>query len=90
MRLMCYSVCPLQDQLIIFMALADGASAMLTGEPTLHTRTAIAVAEQLTPARFRVLQLPQGAPGAGLWRIECQGAGQRAGGGAAAEQGPAE
>ena len=63
----------------MFMALAKGTSTMLTGEPTLHTRTAIAVAEQLTPARFKLGQLPAGAPGAGLWRIACEGAGLEAG-----------
>lgn len=75
----CMLCCAAQDQLIIFMALASGTSTILTGEPTLHTRTAIAVAEQLTGARFQVLQLPQGGPGAGLWRVVCQGAGQVAG-----------
>lgn len=70
----------LQDQLIIFMALAQGASSMLTGEPTLHTRTAIAVAEQLTEAKFEVApRLPQAPGGGGLWRITCQGAGLGAG-----------
>ncbi|GAB4823380.1 hypothetical protein N2152v2_010426 [Parachlorella kessleri] len=60
----------LQDQLIIFMALAQGTSRVLTGEPSLHTRTAICVAEQLTAARFEVSPAPQG----GLWTITCQGA----------------
>lgn len=44
----------MQDQLIIYMALAKGTSRMLCGELTLHTRTAIAVAQQLTAARFTV------------------------------------
>ncbi|KAL4459062.1 hypothetical protein ABPG75_013927 [Micractinium tetrahymenae] len=67
----------LQDQLIIFMALAEGRSQLLTGEPTLHTRTACMVAEALTGARFRIAQHPQpaGVGGdSGLWLIECQGA----------------
>uniref|UniRef100_A0A8C4QCW3 RNA 3'-terminal phosphate cyclase n=1 Tax=Eptatretus burgeri TaxID=7764 RepID=A0A8C4QCW3_EPTBU len=38
----------LQDQLIIFMALAQGVSRVLTGPITLHTQTAIHFAEQLT------------------------------------------
>lgn len=46
----------MQDQLIIFMAEADGRSQMLCGELTLHTRTAIAVAQQLTAARFEIQQ----------------------------------
>ena len=44
----------LQDQLIIFMALAEGTSTMLCGEPTLHTRTAIEVAKLLTSAEFKI------------------------------------
>jgi RNA 3'-terminal phosphate cyclase (ATP) len=44
----------LQDQLILYMALADGASTLLTGSLTLHTRTAIWVAEELTGATFEV------------------------------------
>lgn len=67
----------LQDQLIIFMALAQGRSRMLTGEPTLHTRTACMVAEALTGARFSVAPAPA-APGQaqrpGLWLVECEGA----------------
>ena len=38
----------LQDQLIIFMALANGLSKMKTGQVTQHTRRAIYVAEKLT------------------------------------------
>uniref|UniRef100_A0A8C0XAG2 RNA 3'-terminal phosphate cyclase n=1 Tax=Castor canadensis TaxID=51338 RepID=A0A8C0XAG2_CASCN len=37
----------LQDQLIIFMALANGVSRIKTGPVTLHTQTAIHFAEQL-------------------------------------------
>ena len=47
----------LQDQLVLFMALAEGTSEILTGGLTLHTRTAIAVAEQLTGAKFEVERL---------------------------------
>ncbi|KAL4431941.1 hypothetical protein ABPG77_000208 [Micractinium sp. CCAP 211/92] len=67
----------LQDQLIIFMALAKGRSRLLTGEPTLHTRTACMVAEALTDARFRISKQPPpaGVSGeSGLWLIECDGA----------------
>lgn len=66
----------LQDQLVIFMALAQGKSAVLTGEPTLHTRTAIAVAEKLTTAKFNISEVKE----KGLWLIECEGAGIPAGG----------
>jgi RNA 3'-terminal phosphate cyclase (ATP) len=44
----------LQDQLILFMALAKGKSEILTGSLTLHTQTAIWVAQQLCGAVFEV------------------------------------
>jgi RNA 3'-terminal phosphate cyclase (ATP) len=44
----------LQDQLILYMALADGVSTLLVGSLTLHTRTAMWVAERLTGASFEV------------------------------------
>lgn len=37
-----------QDQVIVFMALAEGRSRIRTGELTLHTKTAMYVTEQLT------------------------------------------
>ncbi|KAH7099530.1 RNA 3'-terminal phosphate cyclase [Auriculariales sp. MPI-PUGE-AT-0066] len=46
----------LQDQLIIFMALADGQSSISCGPLTMHTRTAIWVAEQMTDATFQIEQ----------------------------------
>jgi RNA 3'-terminal phosphate cyclase (ATP) len=61
----------LVDQLVIFMALAEGRSEIIGREPTLHTRTAIAVAEILTKAKFEIRKLEEG----GLWSISCQGAG---------------
>ena len=39
----------MQDQLILYMALAGGTSTVLTGSLTLHTQTAILVAKQLVP-----------------------------------------
>ncbi|XP_071952221.1 RNA 3'-terminal phosphate cyclase-like [Antedon mediterranea] len=62
----------LQDQLIIFMALAEGQSRLLCGPISLHTQTAIHIAEQLTKAKFTV------TPAAGkeaCFMIECQGIG---------------
>ena len=59
----------LEDQLIIFMALAKGTSRMLSQQPTLHTRTAMVVAEQLTSAKFTVTQ-----QNPSLWLVECTGA----------------
>lgn len=44
----------LQDQLVLFMALAKGRSRMRTGPLTLHTRTAIHVAELMTGVKFTV------------------------------------
>lgn len=53
----------MQDQLVIFMALAHGQSSMLCSEPTLHTRTAIAIAQQLLPdAQFSISTIPVTAP----------------------------
>jgi RNA 3'-terminal phosphate cyclase (ATP) len=49
----------LQDQLILFMALAEGTSEMLTGSLTLHTTTAIMVAEEMTTAVFQVEKLAE-------------------------------
>jgi len=39
------------------MALADGISEIITGCLTLHTRTAIDIAEQMTGAKFEVKRL---------------------------------
>ena len=44
----------IQDQMIIFMALAAGDSALCTGPLTLHTESAIHIAEQLTGAKFTI------------------------------------
>ncbi|KAK9811681.1 hypothetical protein WJX72_008299 [[Myrmecia] bisecta] len=69
----------MQDQLIIFMALAEGTSRVLCTEPTLHTRTAMVVSETLTGAKFTVHSPPATDDGKGLWMIECQGAAVPAG-----------
>ncbi|KAF9492274.1 RNA 3'-terminal phosphate cyclase [Pleurotus eryngii] len=50
----------LQDQIIVFMALAAGRSSVLTGPISLHTRTAIWLAEKLTEAKFSVVEQPSG------------------------------
>ncbi|GIL60531.1 hypothetical protein Vafri_15083 [Volvox africanus] len=50
----------MQDQLIIWMALGSGTSRIRCTEPTLHTRTAMVVAEQLLPGvKFRLYR-PRG------------------------------
>ncbi|KAH0584137.1 hypothetical protein H2248_009699 [Termitomyces sp. 'cryptogamus'] len=60
----------LQDQIIIYMALADGKSEIRCGKGglALHTKTAIWVAEQLTEAKFEVEEEPSGHT-----VIRCQG-----------------
>lgn len=46
-----------QDQLIIFMALAKGLSRLRCTSPlTLHTKTAIYIAEHLTDAKFNIIE----------------------------------
>jgi RNA 3'-terminal phosphate cyclase (ATP) len=47
----------LQDQLVFFMALAEGRSRLVTGSLTLHTRTALWVAEELAGVTFSVTRL---------------------------------
>ena len=44
----------LQDQLILYMALARGTSEMITGSITCHSRTAIWTAEQCCGAQFQI------------------------------------
>jgi RNA 3'-terminal phosphate cyclase len=70
----------LQDQLVIFMALAKGKSRVETCAPlTEHTRSAIAVAEALTSARFRVVEESGSeSRSGGVCVIECEGAGVEA------------
>ncbi|XP_012697423.1 RNA 3'-terminal phosphate cyclase [Clupea harengus] len=65
----------LQDQLIIYMALAKGTSRMRTGPITLHTKTAIHVAEQLTEAKFSVSKAEDESATNDTYIIECQGIG---------------
>ncbi|XP_053549709.1 RNA 3'-terminal phosphate cyclase [Bombina bombina] len=65
----------LQDQLIIFMALADGISRIRTGPLTLHTQTAIHFAQQFTKAKFTVNRCEE--PDAENYIIECQGTGHQ-------------
>ncbi|XP_059057592.1 RNA 3'-terminal phosphate cyclase-like isoform X2 [Achroia grisella] len=43
-----------QDQVIIYMALADGKSAVKTEELTLHTKTAIHIVELIAKIKFNV------------------------------------
>ncbi|OBZ75223.1 RNA 3'-terminal phosphate cyclase [Grifola frondosa] len=63
----------LQDQMIIFLALARDRSTVRTGPLTLHTKTAIWVAEQLTDAKFEVQEEADGTT-----IIYCDGIGYKA------------
>ncbi|KAJ7408769.1 RNA 3'-terminal phosphate cyclase [Willisornis vidua] len=65
----------LQDQLIIFMALAKGVSRVKCGPITLHTETAIHFAEQLTKAKFTVTKSEEEDPSNDTYIIECHGMG---------------
>ncbi|KAI9347808.1 RNA 3'-terminal phosphate cyclase-domain-containing protein [Zopfochytrium polystomum] len=68
----------LQDQIVIFMALAEGTSTVVTGPLSLHTRTAIHVAELMTKAKFTVEPLGDGTA---RQRVSCVGIGLKGGGG---------
>jgi RNA 3'-terminal phosphate cyclase (ATP) len=64
----------LADQLVIFAALAGGASRWTTARPpTPHARAAWAVAAAVTGARFTVAEVGGG------WTVRCEGAGVPAG-----------
>ncbi|CAH0713083.1 unnamed protein product, partial [Brenthis ino] len=43
-----------QDQVIIYMALASGESAVRAGDITLHTRTAIYISEMIAKVKFNI------------------------------------
>lgn len=58
----------LGDQLVVYMAVADGTSRIEVTQLTAHTITSIYVAEQIAGARFSV-EGEEGAPG----RITCEG-----------------
>jgi len=59
-----------QDQLIIFMALAKGTSRIKARQLTLHTKTAIFVCELMTKAKFNVINDQEST-----CIIECSGIG---------------
>jgi len=61
----------IQDQMILFMALADGESTLRTGPLTLHAESAIFIAEKLTGAKFTVSNDPDNSS----WIIHCKGVG---------------
>lgn len=61
----------MQDQLIIYMALAAGESRIRTGRLTLHTTTAIHFCSVMCDAKFNVLELVKDE----LYEIVCDGIG---------------
>jgi len=65
----------MQDQLIIFMALACGKSRIRVWEPTSHTETAIHVAQTLTKAKFSMIMDKLSEDSPMTWIIECEGIG---------------
>lgn len=73
----------LQDQLIMYMALAAGSSEIITGSLTKHTQSAIFIAERLCDTEFEVERIGYSeAPDAagriaGKHRIRCEGIGFR-------------
>ncbi|XP_002128174.2 RNA 3'-terminal phosphate cyclase-like [Ciona intestinalis] len=76
LRNLSYGACVdeyLQDQLIIFMALAAGYSRIKTGPITLHTQTAIHIASMMTQAQFNIVQASPNATDSYI--IECCGIG---------------
>ncbi|GAB6031645.1 hypothetical protein CHUAL_009405 [Chamberlinius hualienensis] len=62
----------LQDQLIIFMALAEGKSRIKCGPITLHTKSVINLAHQLTKAKFNIEPVEKNSS---TFYIECEGHG---------------
>ncbi|XP_028407655.1 RNA 3'-terminal phosphate cyclase-like [Dendronephthya gigantea] len=65
----------LQDQVIILMALAQGKSSFKTGPVTLHTRTAIHIAEKLTNVKFNIKPFPEEKSSKETFIVECDGIG---------------
>ena len=49
-----FTLLSIQDQMILFMGLADGESVLRTGPVTLHTESAIFITQQLTGAKFDI------------------------------------
>lgn len=62
----------LQDQLIIFMALAKGTSKIKTGPLSLHTETSIFFTQLLTGATFKVTKADDAV---NAYYIQCEGIG---------------
>jgi len=67
----------LQDQIILFMALAEGTSRVKIGPPTLHTKTSIYFAELLSNSKFLMhpLNTESHIIGEESYILECHGIG---------------
>jgi len=63
----------LQDQIIIFMALADGVSRIKVGPISTHTSTSIHFTELLTGAKFNITEASK--DGEETYWLECKGIG---------------
>jgi RNA 3'-terminal phosphate cyclase (ATP) len=65
----------LADQMVIFMALANGRSKVVLGPLSLHTRTAMVVAEKMVGVKFEITEWSggdggdEGANGVGKGRV---------------------
>eukprot|EP01083_Nonionella_stella_P001202 3506_1 len=65
----------LQDQLIIFMALAKGTSRIIISSLEQHTKTAIHFAHRITGAIFHIQKYDKTNPNDCALLVECQGVG---------------
>ncbi|KAH7927727.1 RNA 3'-terminal phosphate cyclase, partial [Leucogyrophana mollusca] len=65
----------LQDQIIMFLALAKGKSTVKAGPLTDHTKTAIHIAQQMTGAKFQVTETSTGSGVISTCTITCHGIG---------------
>jgi len=65
----------LQDQIVVYMALAQGVSKVRVGEISQHTETAMHFAEKMTGCKFRVEELDDSKDGPSGLILECKGIG---------------
>ncbi len=63
------------DQLVVFMALAEGQSQVLAGPLSMHTQTALHFASELARCKIKVDDLDGTGLNAGLNMITCEGIG---------------
>ena len=66
------------DQLVVFMALAEGRSQVLAGPLSMHTQTALHFASELAGCKIEVEDLDGGGLQKGLNLITCHGIGHTA------------